>query len=150
VVGSRSEATAQSKDPLQIIVTCGVARNFCTVLPGVFAIVPRPIICFTIPLVPETQPTRLDRVLAQLRLYEHPLLNFSARSKGEGVEIVIQFKDATVPVHTYYFDLHPRDLDHPQFEWSFQRQLYDALHDYFVEMFIRTPQDRADRRQKEL
>jgi hypothetical protein len=100
--------------------------------------------------VSETTTIRLDRVLAQLRLYEHPLLNFSARSKGDGVEIIIQFKDASVPVHTYYFDLHPRDLDHPQFEWSFQRQLYDALHDYFVEMFIRTPQDRAERRQKEL
>lgn len=92
---------------------------------------------------------RLDRVNAQLRLYEHPLLNFSARAKGEGVEVVIQFKDPQVPVHTYYFDLHPRDLDDPQFEWSFQRQLYDALHDYFVEMFIRTPQDRADRQREE-
>ena len=101
------------------------------------------------PVVPETSTTRLDRVLAQLQLYEHPLLNFSARSKGEGVEIIIQFKDASVPVHTYYFELHPRDLDHPQFEWSFQRQLYDALHDYFVEMFIRTPQDRVERRQRE-
>jgi hypothetical protein len=100
--------------------------------------------------VPETAGSRLDRVLTQLRLYEHPLLDFSARMKGDGVEIAIQFKDKSVPVHTYYFDLHPRDLDHPQFEWSFQRQLYDALHDYFVEMFIRTPQDRADRRQREL
>jgi hypothetical protein len=103
--------------------------------------------------VPADALSRLDRVLAQLRLYEHPLLNFSARTKSEGVEVIIKFKDENVPVHTYYFDLHPRDLDHPQFEWSFQRQLYDALHDYFVEMFIRTPQDRADRqkddRQKE-
>ena len=103
----------------------------------------------TISFVSETTATRLDRVLAQLRLYEHPLLNFSARTKGEGVELIIQFKDASIPMHTYYFELHPRDLDHPQFEWSFQRQLYDALHDYFVEMFIRTPQDRADRRRKE-
>ena len=94
--------------------------------------------------------TRLDRVLAQLRLYEHPLLNFSAHSKGEGVEVIMQFKDASVPVHTYYFELHPRDLDHAQFEWSFQRQLFDALHDYFMEMFIRTPQDREDRRRKGL
>ena len=97
------------------------------------------------PLVSDLPNHRLDRVLAQLRLYEHPLLNFSARAKGEGVEIVIQFKDESVPVHTYVFDLHPRDLDDSQFEWSFQRQLYDALHDYFVEMFIRTPQDRAAR-----
>jgi hypothetical protein len=100
--------------------------------------------------VPETTHPRLDRVRAQLRLYEHPLLNFSARAKGDGVEIIIQFRDESIPVHTYYFDLHPRDLDDPQFEWSFQRQLYDALHDYFVEMFIRTPQDRADRQRKGL
>jgi hypothetical protein len=102
--------------------------------------------------MPQASNPRLDRVLAQLLLYEHPLLNFSARAKGEGegVEIIIKFKDESVAVHTYYFDLHPRDLDHPQFEWSFQRQLFDALHDYFMEMFIRTPQDRADRREKGL
>jgi hypothetical protein len=100
--------------------------------------------------VSEASNFRLDRVLAQLRLYEHPLLNFSARAKGEDVEVIIQFKDASIPVHTYCFDLHRRDLDDPQFEWSFQRQLYDALHDYFVEMFIRTPQDQADRRRKGL
>jgi hypothetical protein len=100
--------------------------------------------------VPEPSQIRLERVLGQLRLYEHPLLNFSARAKGDGVEVIIQFKDESVPVHTYYFDMHPRDLDDPQFEWSFQRQLYDALHDYFVEMFIRTPQDRADRQRNGL
>jgi len=88
---------------------------------------------------------RLERVLAQLKLYQHPLLDFSARAKGEGVEVVIDFKKPAVPVHTYYFELHPRDLDHPQFEWEFQRQLYDCLHDYMVEMFVRTPQDRAQR-----
>lgn len=92
----------------------------------------------------ETGESRLKIVRAQLDLYEHPLLDFSARSKGEGVEVIIQFRDRTVGVHTYYFELHPRDLDHPQFEWSFQRQLYDALHDYFIEMFIRTPQDRKE------
>jgi hypothetical protein len=96
--------------------------------------------------VPDSTNPRLDRVLAQLRLYEHPLLDFSARENGEGVEVIIQFKNSPVPVHTYFFSLHPRDLDHPQFEWSFQRQLYDCLHDYLVEMFIRTPQDRAERR----
>lgn len=101
---------------------------------------------FYTPNVPDSATARLDRVLAQLLLYEHPLLNFSARAKGEGVEIIIRFKDSSFPVHTYHFDLHPRDLDDSQFEWSFQRQLYDALHDYFMEMFIRTPQDRLDRR----
>jgi hypothetical protein len=93
---------------------------------------------------------RLERVLAQLKLYEHPLLDFSARAKGGGVEVVINFKNPPVPVHTYLFELHPRDLDHAQFEWGFQRQLYDCLHDYIVEMFIRTPQDRAERQRKNL
>jgi hypothetical protein len=89
---------------------------------------------------------RLERVLVQLRLYEHPLLTFDASAKREGVEVSIQLMHCTVTVHTYTFELHPRDLDHPQFEGQFQRQLYDALHDYLVEMFIRTPQDLADRR----
>jgi hypothetical protein len=97
-------------------------------------------------LVTEAANTRLQRVEAQLRLYEHPLLDFSARESGEGIEVIIRFKNPPVPVHTYYFNLHPRDLDHPQFEWTFQRQLYDCLHDYLVEMFIRTPQDLAERR----
>jgi hypothetical protein len=100
--------------------------------------------------MPETANPRLDRVLAQLRLYEHPLLNFDARAKNEGVEVVIQMAHCNVPVHIYTYELYPRDLDHPQFEWQFQRQLYDALHDYFIEMFIRTPQDRTDRRERGL
>jgi len=89
---------------------------------------------------------RLERVLEQLRLYQHPLLAFDAREKGEGVEVIIRFKDPGLKVHTYYFELHPRDLDHPQFEWTFQRQLYDCLHDYFIEMFTRTPQDLKERK----
>jgi hypothetical protein len=97
--------------------------------------------------VPETANSRLDRVLTQLRLYEHPLLDFTARAKGEAVEVIIQFKNCSTPVHTYYFELHPRDLDHSQFEWTFQRQLFDCLHDYMIEMFVRTPQNRAERQQ---
>ena len=88
---------------------------------------------------------RLRRVLEQLTLYEHPLLDFDARPKGEGVEVIIRFKDPAVKVHTYYFELHPRDLDHPQFEWTFQRQLFDCLHDYLIEMFVRTPQNVSDK-----
>ena len=91
--------------------------------------------------MPATTDLRLNRVNGELARYEHPLLAFSARSKGEGVEVVIQFKNPCVPVHTYTFEMHPRDLDDAQFAWSFQRQLYDALHDYLVEMFTRTPQD---------
>ena len=81
----------------------------------------------------------------QLRLYQHPLLEFDARQKSDGVEVIIYFRKPVVPVHTYYFDLHARDLDHPQFEWQFQRQLYDCLHDYLIEMFTRTPQSQNER-----
>ena len=106
--------------------------------------------CLYNAFVTEDNNPRLERVLAQLRLYQHPLLDFSARAKGDGVELIIEFKNPPVPVHTYYFDLHPRDLDNPQFEWSLQRQLYDCLHDYLVEMFIRTPQDRLERQREGL
>ena len=85
----------------------------------------------------------LGKVLAHLRLYDHPLLAFSARESDGAIEVLIDLKNSTVPVHTYVFSVHSRDLDHPQFAWNFQRQLYDALHDYFIEMFTRTPQDRA-------
>ena len=84
---------------------------------------------------------QLEKVLEHLRLYEHPLLTFSARETGGSVEVTIDLKNTNTPVHTYHFQIHPRDLEHPQFAWNFQRQLYDALHDYFIEMFIRTPQD---------
>src|SRR6266446_8421459 len=113
-------------------------------------VVVEPAVSYNLKVPASSSNTRLERVLAQLRLYEHPLLDFNARSKGEGVEVIITFKNPSVPVHTYYFELHPRDLDHPQFEWSFQRQLYDCLHDYLVEMFIRTPQDRVERQRKGL
>ncbi len=92
---------------------------------------------------------RLERVLEQLKLYEHPVLTFDAHAKGDAVEVTIHFKDPSVPVHTYAFEMHPRDLDAPNFEWAFQRQLYDCLHDYFVEMFIRTPQDARERQRRE-
>lgn len=87
----------------------------------------------------------LQRVLAQLALYDHPLLAFNASQKGESVEVTIKFKNPPVPVHTYTFEVHPRDLEHPQFEWTFQRQLYDCLHDYFIEMFHSTPQTRQEK-----
>ena len=90
---------------------------------------------------------RLQRVLDQLKLYEHPLLVFDAREQNDGVEVIINFRDSAVPVHTYYFSMHPRDLDHPQFEWTFQHQLFACLHDYLIEMFVRTPQtQKADAR----
>ena len=84
----------------------------------------------------------LEKVLKELEKYEHPLFYFSAREKGEAVEIIIDSRMKDLSLHTYYFEMHPRDLEHPQFAWTFQRQLYDCMHDYLMEMFTRTPQER--------
>jgi hypothetical protein len=88
--------------------------------------------------------SRLERVRTELARYEHPLFAFSAAANDSGVSVNIVAKHPAVAgTPPYSFELHPRDLDHPQFAWQFQRQLYDALHDYLIEMFVRTPQDRA-------
>jgi hypothetical protein len=84
----------------------------------------------------------LEKVEAELSRYDHALLAFSAREHNGGVELVIQLKEPRPGVHVYYAPLHPRDLEHPQFPWTFQRYLYDCMHDYLVEMFLRTPQSR--------
>jgi hypothetical protein len=87
--------------------------------------------------------THLEKVAAELQRYEHALLRFSAREHNGGVELIIEMKDPAVGTHTYYAPVHERDIDHPQFPWTMQRYLYDCMHDYLVEMFIRTPQSRV-------
>ncbi len=91
----------------------------------------------------------LQRVQQHLKLYEHPLVEFAARAKGDAVEVMLRPRFNEPVVHTYYFELHPRDLDNPQFEWTLQHQIFDCLHDYMVEMFIRTPQHVKENRQME-
>jgi hypothetical protein len=87
--------------------------------------------------------TGLEKVRNEIARYQHQLMQFSAREKPDGtVELVIRTKQELPDVHTYYAPIHPRDLDHPQFPWTFQRYLYDCLHDYVVELFVRTPQSR--------
>lgn len=82
----------------------------------------------------------LERVKRELTRYEHPLFDFDAQTASGGVQVEIRFRPAGVEVHTYYFLLQPREIEHSQFPWSFQRQLYDCLHDYVIEMFTRNPQ----------
>lgn len=82
----------------------------------------------------------LHKVLQELARYEHPLFLFGARAVPEGVEVEIRFKPEGVEVHTYYFLLRPREIEQSQFPWNFQRQLYDCLHDYVIEMFTCNPQ----------
>ena len=86
--------------------------------------------------------TPMERAREQLARYEHPLFDFSVRDSGGRVELVIDCKVKTLDLHTYYLELHPREFESPQFPWTFQRLLYDGMHDYVVEMFRRTPQDR--------
>jgi hypothetical protein len=84
----------------------------------------------------------LDKVKRELGRYEHPLFDFDAHPAPGGIQVEIRFKPSGVEVHTYQFLLQPREIEHSQFPWSFQRQLYDCLHDYVIEMFISNPQRR--------
>ena len=85
----------------------------------------------------------LERVQSELTRYEHALMEFSARERNGQVELIINLKDGSLGLHTYVAPVHPRDIENPQFPWNFQRYLYDCLHDYLVEMFVRTPQSRS-------
>jgi hypothetical protein len=82
----------------------------------------------------------VEKVRDELARYEHPLFDFEARPAPEGVEVGIRFKPAGAEVHNYAFLMRPREIEHSQFPWTFQKQLYDCLHDYIIEMFIRNPQ----------
>lgn len=82
----------------------------------------------------------VEKVRGELIRYEHPLFDFAARSGEECVEVEIRFKRAGADVHNYTFQLRPREIEHSQFPWTFQKHLYDCLHDYVIEMFTRNPQ----------
>ena len=81
-----------------------------------------------------------EKVRQELARYEHPLFSFEVRPAGEAVEVQIRFKPTEPEVEGYRFRLQPREIEHAQFPWAFQKQLYDFLHDYVIEMFTRTPQ----------
>jgi hypothetical protein len=82
----------------------------------------------------------LEKVRQELVRYEHPLFSFDAAENPGGVDVFIRFKPEGVDVHTYQFLLRPREIENKQFPWTFQRQLYDCLHDYVIEMFTCNPQ----------
>jgi hypothetical protein len=82
-----------------------------------------------------------DKVRAELERYEHPLFSFEARPAAQGVEVEIRFRPAEPAVHTYLLLLRPREIEQAQFPWILQKQLYDCLHDYVIEMFTRNPQE---------
>jgi hypothetical protein len=81
-----------------------------------------------------------EKVSAELARYEHPLFVFGARPATEGVEVEIRYSQAEPEVHVYVFLLRPREIENRQFPWTFQKQLYDCLHDFIIEMFTCNPQ----------
>lgn len=81
----------------------------------------------------------LEKVNRQLSRYSHPLFEFEARSLSDGVEVTIRLKVEGVYDEAYRLRLKPREVEARGFEWDFQRQLFNCLHDYLVEMFTRSP-----------
>ncbi len=87
--------------------------------------------------------TDLEKVRSELARYEHMLLDFDAEQTASGVELIIRLRTPVDGAHVYRAPLHPRDIAHPQFPWTFQRYLYDCMHDYLCELFVRNPQERT-------
>ncbi len=86
--------------------------------------------------------THLDKVRSEVARYEHILLVFDARESSSGTpDLVIGLKSPVEGVSDYVAPVHPRDIDHPQFAWTFQRYLYDCIHDFMAELFTKNPQE---------
>lgn len=83
----------------------------------------------------------LQRVRDELARYEHQLVDFDAREASNGCELLISIKPSILAAHTYVAPIHPRDIEHTQFPWTFQKFLYDCLHDFLCEFFTRNPQE---------
>ena len=89
---------------------------------------------------PDKQRQYLLLVENELGRYEHPLFEWSAEEAERGVDVIVRLKPQGLHDDAYRFHLAPRELEARAFAWDFQRQLYNYLHDYLVEMFTRSPQ----------
>ena len=83
----------------------------------------------------------VTKVARELELYEHPFFEFTAGESEGGVEVRVGSKLPGVHSPEYRFTLSDREIEHPQFRWSFQGLLYGNLNDYMVELFTRCPGD---------
>lgn len=81
----------------------------------------------------------LDKVTEELALYAHPFFEFSAGEAEEGVDLCIRSRVVGVLEPEFHFTLTKREIEHPQFRWSFQSLLYGCLTDYMVELFTESP-----------
>ena len=84
--------------------------------------------------------SRLQKVQTEIARYEHPMFEWKANCVERGVEVTVNLRHPGIHDDPYSFCLTPREIDAVAFEWDFQRQLYNYLHDYLVEMFTRSPQ----------
>ena len=82
----------------------------------------------------------LDKVERELARYEHPLFEWTAVPVENGIQVIVNLKIEGLHDDPYRFLITPRELNARAFEWDFQRQLYNYLHDYLIEMFTRSPQ----------
>lgn len=82
----------------------------------------------------------LEKIRKELNRYEHPLFEWVAYPAGRGIDVMVYLKFQGIHDDAYKFHLAPREIEAPAFEWDFQRQLYNYLHDYLIEMFTKSPQ----------
>jgi len=90
----------------------------------------------------EKTDSAVAKVQRELARYEHPLFRLSVEPAGTGALLVIDLREELEIKHHYEVTLAEREIEDRQFPWSFQRLLYDCLHDFVVEMFERNPQMR--------
>jgi hypothetical protein len=81
----------------------------------------------------------LSQVRSELSRYEHPLFEWEATQSDRKIKVTVRLKQTGIHDDPYTFYLTPRELDARAFQWDFQRQLYNYLHDYLIEMFTRSP-----------
>ncbi len=86
---------------------------------------------------------QVEKVEKELARYEHPLFRFSAEPAGSAVTLAIDLRENVGLRFHYEVTLYEREIENPQFPWTFQKLLYDCLHDFVVEMFERNPQMRT-------
>ncbi len=90
--------------------------------------------------------TLIEKVERELARYEHPLFRFSTEDAGSGVLLAIDLREGFGVQHHYEITLQEREIENPQFPWTFQKLLYDCLHDFIVEMFEHNPQEKLPTR----
>lgn len=90
-----------------------------------------------------TAESLVEKVKKELGRYEQPLFRFSTEARGSSVLLAINLREGLGVEHRHEITLHEREIENPQFPWTFQKLLYDCLHEFIVEMFERNPQMRT-------